>query len=440
MSGDPGGRTVVVGAGVAGLVVADALARAGREVVVLEREDRVGGLARSFARDGFIFDVGPHRFHTDSPEVGAYVLDVLGDDHRTIEWRSAVRMFGAFLEWPLRASALPRMPASVLLGVARDALRRPGGDPERFDAWVRARYGETLYRIFFAPYTEKFLGVRCDAISRDWAVTGVERAVIDAARPLMDLRALAASLLRPRRPLRFVYPQSGGIQVFCDRLRRRVEERGGRVVTGAPVEAVQRGAGGITAVVAAGEALACARVVWTGELDPLLAMLDEPATGLEYRSLVTLQYRLSRRALTDHQWCYFGAPDVPFSRVSLPARFNPALAPAGRDGVCVEVTCRRGEPAWEDPGSLDAAVRRGLVAGEVVESGADFAGVTFERFPSAYPIYALGYRARLHDALRAVARHRNVVTLGRTGGFWYNNMDHSITAGLALARTLVAGG
>ncbi|MCB0900296.1 MAG: FAD-dependent oxidoreductase, partial [Actinobacteria bacterium] len=55
----PTDRVVVVGAGLAGLSAAMRLAGAGREVVVLEREDRPGGRAGRLEMGGYSFDTGP---------------------------------------------------------------------------------------------------------------------------------------------------------------------------------------------------------------------------------------------------------------------------------------------------------------------------------------------------------------------------------------------
>ncbi|MFS0854625.1 phytoene desaturase family protein [Microbacterium sp. 179-I 3D4 NHS] len=52
-------RVVVIGAGVAGLATAGLLARDGHEVVVLEKNARIGGRAGTIERDGFRFDSGP---------------------------------------------------------------------------------------------------------------------------------------------------------------------------------------------------------------------------------------------------------------------------------------------------------------------------------------------------------------------------------------------
>ena len=55
-------RVVIAGAGPGGLAAAMLLARAGAEVVVLERKDRVGGRSATLQAGGFKFDLGPTFF------------------------------------------------------------------------------------------------------------------------------------------------------------------------------------------------------------------------------------------------------------------------------------------------------------------------------------------------------------------------------------------
>ncbi len=52
-------QAVVIGAGYAGLATAALLARDGWRVTVLEKNEQVGGRARSWEKDGFVFDMGP---------------------------------------------------------------------------------------------------------------------------------------------------------------------------------------------------------------------------------------------------------------------------------------------------------------------------------------------------------------------------------------------
>jgi phytoene desaturase len=52
-------KVTIIGSGFSGLSAACYLAKAGCDVTVLEKHDRVGGRARKFEQDGFIYDMGP---------------------------------------------------------------------------------------------------------------------------------------------------------------------------------------------------------------------------------------------------------------------------------------------------------------------------------------------------------------------------------------------
>ena len=52
-------RAIVIGAGVSGLGAAHELEKAGVDFVVLEATKTPGGVLRSHAEGGFLFDVGP---------------------------------------------------------------------------------------------------------------------------------------------------------------------------------------------------------------------------------------------------------------------------------------------------------------------------------------------------------------------------------------------
>lgn len=52
-------KITVIGSGIAGLSCASFLAKEGHEVTILEKNDSIGGRARKFEANGFLFDMGP---------------------------------------------------------------------------------------------------------------------------------------------------------------------------------------------------------------------------------------------------------------------------------------------------------------------------------------------------------------------------------------------
>ena len=60
--------------------------------------------------------------------------------------------------------------------------------------------------------------------------------------------------------------------------------------------------------------------------------------------------------------------------------------------------------------------------------------VRFEWVKNTYPIYKIDYLEQLDIYKKKIADMKNVIACGRTGGFWYNNMDHSIRSSIDIAE------
>jgi len=427
-------KVIIVGAGVSGLTLAYLLSRDGHDVTVIEKEVEVGGLARSFSYDEYTFDIGPHRFHTDQPDVLRFIQETLDNEYCSIERKSGVRMFDQYFDWPLSVLSPLHMPLSVLWSVGRDFFRNAGSGGATFEDYIINAYGKTLYELFFRPYTEKFLKIPCSRVSRDWAVTGIDRAVIDKNLPMDDLAALARSILLPRSPLMFLYPKSGGIGVFSKNLAKKASNRGAALLLNTKVDKIFTEGNEVRDVSAGGREFECGLLVWTAPVTELLHLLGKEAPPLKYLSLILYNYRIDHAPLVDYQWCYFGSEDVPFNRVSIPSLFNPSLAPRGASGLCVEVTCAITDPLWKNPETSEPGILRALKAVGLLRDERAVLGVQRERIPNAYPIYSVGYEEKFRNAARMVEAFSNIRLLGRTGSFWYNNMDHSIKAAMDLQK------
>jgi len=439
---DPRDRpVVVVGAGVTGMTLAVLLAEAGVDVVVLEREDRPGGLARSFRYGPFVFDVGPHRFHTTDPRVDRFIRDVLGERARTITRKSWLHFKGQFYPWPLHPWwVLLRFPPHIMLGALYDLLvgfRKPS--PESFKDQIINMYGETLYRHFFEGYSAKFLGVVPELTHSDWARTGVDRAIIDERLKMQNLWQLLWTVLRPghRPAMEFLYP-AGGCEVFVQILAGRLARAGGRILCGRAAEALEVRGRRIERVAAGDRTFSPSLVVWSGTVHSLAAGLGHTPPELGYLSLVCFNLELTEGERFPFQWCYHGAPDVIFSRVSVPANFDPSSTPPGHRSLCVEVTCREQDDLFQEPRSALDRVVWDLKRENLLRVDREILAAHAERIPWAYPVYAWDYPQKLAAFEERVSGIENLVLAGRLGRFWYNNMDHCIAASQDLAREILA--
>lgn len=433
---------LVVGAGVAGLTFAHSVLAEGQSAVVIERNAYVGGLARSFRYNDFFFDVGPKRFHTEDKEVLEFLLKVLGSDHIVVDRSSAVHLFGRYFPWPLDHRALFRLPIKVMLSSTIDLLRRSVPENEdSFSEYTRSRYGNTLYRLFFKPYTEKFLQIPCESVHVDWAKTGINRAVIDKRVKSETLFDLVRSVLLPK-PVKteFLYPSYGGFGTFCDKLAEQVQERGGQILLGNTLRSIRTEASRAVEVeLTDGRKLKPRYIVWSGNLKSLAGLLGQEPPGIRYLSTVLFNIEVSSNVLQSQQWIYYGSQDTVLSRVSITNEMADYMAPSGTAGLCVEVTTFEGEGCWNAPETLIPEIQSDLVRLKLVRSEADFSAVHVERVRDTYPIYDLDYKKNFAAASQMAKRFDNIKLLGRTGAYWYNNSDHSMKMALHMARHLVRG-
>lgn len=431
---------VIVGAGVCGLTLAAKLLEAGvpNPVVLIEKESRVGGLARSFSYGDYIFDIGPHRFHSDNTEVTEFVREILGPDRIDIERSSGVWLFNKYHDWPLRPGTVLKLPFNIMLRCFFDLFFRAKAKTDNFEEYIIEHYGKTLYEVFFRPYTEKFIKYNCRDLHKDWASTGIDRAVIDKRIKAGSLfEVLQTTLCAPAVKSKFIYPKSGGNGVFCERLRDKIEDQGGVLLLSSLVDNFEFENNRISKVrLNNGQAFKVKHLFWTAPIPELISFLapGKSVPRMEYISTVVANYMINTPPQTHYQWCYFGTADSLIQRISIQANFNPGLAPKGKSGLCVELTCVEGDATWRHPERMDAAIEGFLVRSEAVRKHSDIVGVHFEHIPNSYPLYTLNYKRKLSANLKEIMRFDNLLSLGRTGSFWYNNQDHSIQQAMEVAQ------
>jgi protoporphyrinogen oxidase len=445
---------VVIGGGVAGLTIAREIARAGRSVVVVERGAAVGGLARTFRRDGFSFDLGGHRFHSNNADVVGWLTSLMGGDLLRVQRRSRIHLGGRFIDYPIRLAQATR--AFGAAQAVRGGLSYLGAvaanhreQAVTFEDWVTRRFGRVLYEIYFKPYTEKVWGIRCEELSADWAA---QRISVPNLAETVRGAVFPPNTPPPTAIRQFYYPRRG-YGTISERLAEEIAALRQEVWTssslaslrfdraGADVEVVEGGG--------AARTLRCGHVISTIPLEALLAaMAHEPGilgvaanARLAYRGLVLIFLGLARPQVSPDSWTYFPSPDLSFGRTHEPKNWSAAMVP-GKDvtSLALEIFSSPGEPTWNSPDAdlVDRAV------GELVDLGwlgrADVIHSWVLRVPNAYPVQDLGYRDRLARVRGALARFPRLHLLGRTGAFSYMNVDGVVEDCFRLAHELNLAG
>lgn len=425
------------------MTAAERLAAAGRDVIVLERESLPGGLCRSFRYGAFTFDIGPHRLFSADPAIAAYFRAVLGPHAAGISRHSQVHLWGRYMNWPLSMRSVFRMPPVRTLQCLFDLLRidrRGNGETRSLEAYVRARYGETIYRTFWEGYTSKFLGIPCSEVDAVWGRVSVGRSVVDRRAEPNGLHDLVANCLRARgRHLDFLYPR-GGMGVFPARQAELVRERGGRVFLSQTVDGLRVEGRRIVEVNAGATAYPADCVIWSAPLTELTALLGRPFPDLSYLCTVLFNVEIEGELPGMWQWIYYPDAKCVFSRVSRPVKFGPETAPPGMTGLCVEVPGNRASVVWRHPERFVERVSHDLVKTGLVRSAGAVQAVHIENVPDSYPIYRLGFRRHVQRAHAFLAGFENLHLAGREAMFQHDNIDEAVVQAGALAERLAGRG
>ena len=435
----------IVGAGATGLTLAYELLKAGASVLLIERDDRVGGLAKSHSYDGHIFDTGPKRFHTYDPVVLDFLAHVEADMLR-IRRSTEVYFLSRYFEWPLRPRDLFRMPIPVAARSFLDLLLRPKrGDSSSFPAYIRSHYGETLYQIFFAPYTRKFLRWDVEDVHSDWASTGINRTIVDSRIKIESTFDVIRNVLLPTKVrTEFLYPNAGGFGGFYERLLAlcSVNDRFTLKLSQQPT-GLFRSDSGLDLLINGTEGVSCEQLLWTGNLNDLTSMIGSDLTPLPYLNTVFYNVICQSEGVIHQrsQWIYVSSGKALVSRITSMKEFAAYTCPSGYYNFVCELTDSQRTPVYfNGPENFTDSVLQELRQMNFLKGNRYVAAVHANPVIDTYPIYHSGYLRQFSRTAAAVKQFSNRITLvGRSGAFWYNNSDHSIRFAIETARRLTGG-
>lgn len=440
--GDGQLEIVVAGAGPAGLYAAWNLVRCGQRVTVLEREERVGGLAASLPVGGNFYAYGTHHLHAPDPERIRPFRELMGPTLKELDRKVLIKFQGRFHPYPLKGRHLvTSLPLPLLLACGVDLLRTlirnraRKEKPSNAEEAIVALYGRRLYEIMFREYTTRFWGVDPSRISPlfvEKRMPGIN--AVEAVKRMFSRLGLAGKESLGRTTVigsPKMYTTARGAGAVFEKMAAAAAAGGGKVLTSAEVLAVHHAGNRVRAVTFRdGEGrrtLPCDLLVSTIPVNHLAARLDPPAPPavldaagrLGFRALVVTGVLARPKRRLHALFTYF--PGRSFHRLAEVAPPAAEVTPPGCVLLLAESTCEAGDAVWRDP-----APHMERVAAELVEEGLadreDILEMYAFRAAEAYPKYFLGFEEDLAGVQGHLAPLENLVTAGRQGSFRFARM------------------
>ena len=240
--------TIVVGGGLAGLTAAAYLARAGRNVRLLESAQSLGGRAMTRVDSDFHFNMGAHALYVEgAAKIG---MDDLG-----VEVRGSLPPSSGL--WAVNEGRFHLLPSGVVTLLRTDLLSM--GEKVKF-AGLLSRLPKQGGRGWHGRSAQEWLEETASTPTLRLLLQGLLRLSTYANDPERQDAGFALDQLRLALRANVLYVD-GGWQTIVEGLGRKAREGGARIETGVRVESLSGSAGAWNVALADGRELEGAGVV-----------------------------------------------------------------------------------------------------------------------------------------------------------------------------------
>ncbi len=421
--------TIVVGAGMSGLVRARALQRRGEDVLLLETSARAGGAVRTEIKDGFLLELGPNTVRPTTElwnlvgELGLRDEALLADPRlpRYVEWKGKLRAL------PMGPGSLARTPLLSARGKLRlfaEPFARRGADAEEsVHAFFTRRLGEEIADRFVEPFVGGIFAGSSREVSIAAAFPSLARWDREHGSILRGALAERKKTPRDRTLPRGLLSFREGLETLP---RSLAASLGGRIETATRVEELSpRGEGGWRLATSRGERRAdrvvLAAPAWEAKrlVRPFAPDAADALGGIPHPFLAVVHVRIPLAALT-RPLQGFGHLVVPQeARRILGAVWSSSLfsgrSPDGQALVTVFLGgARDPEAAALSDQELTAIAARDTAA--ALEAREQPRCVSITRYSRSIPQYVAGHVGRMETLARAEARWPGLTFLGNYRG------------------------
>lgn len=207
----------VIGGGISGLSIAQCL-KDRFNVTVFESDSKPGGLIKCERIDGTLYHmVGGHVFNSRRQDVLDWFWGFFDrEEEFTKATRNAVVYMGRPIGYPIE-NHIYQFDKEVQKQIIKDLLQiaqNTNSEPTNFEEFLRFRFGETLYNVYFKPYNEKVWKRDLSEVPLTWLagklpMPSVEEIIFDNFNKANETTMVHST---------FYYAKYNGSQFLVDRL------------------------------------------------------------------------------------------------------------------------------------------------------------------------------------------------------------------------------
>lgn len=220
-------RIAIIGAGISGLSAAHLLSL-NHDVVVYEKEMTPGGLIRCKRVNGSLYHIcGGHVFNSKRKDVLDWFWSFFDKDKEFIKANRNSVVFmenGLRIPYPIENHSY-MFDECIQKNIIRDwiSIEKMGKESkiDNFEDFLKFRFGETLYELYFKPYNEKIWRRNLAQVPLTWLegklpMPTVEEMIYNNMNHIEEKKFVHSS---------FYYERNNGSQFIADRLSEGIDVR-----------------------------------------------------------------------------------------------------------------------------------------------------------------------------------------------------------------------
>jgi protoporphyrinogen oxidase len=412
-------RFVVIGAGISGISFAQFVED--DDVLLIEKEDEIGGYCRTVKKDGFVWDYSGHFFHFKEPELEKFLVDRMPDQQiRVVEKQSRILFEDREVDFPFQKN-IHQLPQEEFVECLYDLYFKDeefGSDEPatNFKELLYRKFGRGITDRFLIPYNEKLYACSLDELDVD---------AMGRFFPWADVDDIIRNFRRPDNAsynATFTYPEGGAIQ-YVEAMKKGVSDD--KFSLNETVLAVDLDSKTVTTD---RRTVSFDHLISSAPFDRLLDLcgVTPPEDMLRYNKVLVFNLGFNKSGKRGIHWMYIPETDYRFYRVG----FYSNIFDTERLSLYVEI-------GFPSDAEIDIDSERGKVLKDLKKAGIiDDHEVASEHNVILDPAYvhitneSTDYVNETRDALAT----RGVHPIGRYGGWTYCSIEDNMIEARDLAE------
>ncbi len=416
-------QNIVIGAGVSGLSAARLLKENNKEVLVLEKADKPGGLIKCDRVDGHLFHrVGGHVFNTRNQQVADWFWGQFKKDEQFLSARrkAGINIQNKTVGYPIE-NYLYQLDSQTVTSIINELMdldkqgNKAPSEYNNFEAFLKGNFGEQLFKLYFEPYNNKIWKTDLSKVALSW---------LDGKLPMPNYReTILSNILRVEEGnmvhSSFFYPKNNGSQFIADTLATNLD-----IKYNTAVNSIKR-SGDLWII---NDAFSAENIIYTGDIRQLTDFTKDINSTLKDSLKLVAQLKsngTSNMLCTvddnDYSWMYLPESKTPAHRIIFTGNFSSSNNPVSGNRSCtIEFS------GYTPREEMLKAIEKLPFAPKAIDHNYE---------PNSYVIQQNGDKEKL-DTVRQQLQNNNFHLCGRFAEWEYHNMDKAIESAMKVVRLL----